>query len=490
MNLSMILYILSWITCFCGLFLLPSCLVALIYQETAGLAYLAAALIYIALGLLLTRRRPTVTRFYARDGYVTVALTWLLISVLGAVPFVWSGDIPRFIDAVFETASGFTTTGSTILTDIEALSHASLFWRSFTHWLGGMGVLVFVMAVVPLTSGRNIHLMRAESTGPSVEKLVPKIRETAKLLYGIYFVLTLAELVLLLLGGMSFFEAITACFSTAGTGGFAVLNSSMANYSPYLQYVVTIFMLLFGVTFNVYFLLLMRKVKAGLLYEEFRWYLLVIAGATALVVYDIRNLFPTFEAAFRHGFFQVVSVITTTGYMTVDFDHWPVLAQTVLVVLMFIGACAGSTGGGMKVSRWLVMGKYLRSELQRFRHPRMVRQLRLNGSLVSQELLRSVLVYLVGYLLIFVISLFLVTLEGYDLVTNFTAVATTYNNVGPGLNLVGPVCNFSFFSPLSKAVFIFDMLAGRLEVLPLLVLISASGESLSHRLKKLRPSAG
>ncbi len=485
MNLSMIFYILSWVTCFCGLFLLPSCVVAVIYQEQEGFAFLAAALLYIALGLLLSRRKPTSSHFYARDGYVTVALTWLLISFLGALPFVWSGDIPHLIDAMFETASGFTTTGSTILTDIEALSHASLFWRSFTHWLGGMGVLVFVMAVIPLTSGRNIHLMRAESTGPSVEKLVPKVRKTAGLLYSIYIVLTLAELVLLLLGGMPFFEAITACFSTAGTGGFAVLNSSMADYSPYIHYVIILFMLLFGVSFNVYFLVYMKKFRSALQYEELRWYLLVVAGATALVVYDIRNLFPTLEEAFRHGLFQVASVITTTGYVTVDFDLWPSMAKTVLVVLMFIGACAGSTGGGMKVSRWLLMGKFLRSELQRFRHPRMVQHLRLNGALVNQELLRSVLVYLVGYLLIFVISLMLITVEGYDLVTNFTAVATTYNNVGPGLSLVGPVCNFSFFSPLSKAVFIFDMLAGRLEVLPLLVLITSAGESVSRKVRTL-----
>ncbi|MGM9538369.1 MAG: TrkH family potassium uptake protein [Candidatus Onthomonas sp.] len=485
MNLSMIFYILSWVTCFCGLFLLPSCVVAVVYREQAGFAYLAAALLYIALGLLLSRRKPASNRFYAREGYVTVALTWLLISFLGALPFVWSGDIPHLIDAMFETASGFTTTGSTILTDIESLSHASLFWRSFTHWLGGMGVLVFVMAVLPLSSGRNIHLMRAESTGPSVEKLVPKVRETAGLLYGIYFVLTLAELILLLLGGVPFFEAITACFSTAGTGGFAVLNSSMADYSPYVQYVVILFMLLFGVSFNVYFLVYMRKFRAAAQYEELRWYLLVIAAATVLVVYDIRSLFPTLEEAFRHGLFQVVSVITTTGYVTVDFDLWPTMARTVLVLLMFIGACAGSTGGGMKVSRWLLMGRYLRSELQRFRHPRVVRQLRLNGALVSQDLLRSVLVYLVGYLFIFVISLMLISLEGYDLITNFTAVATTYNNVGPGLSLVGPVCNFSFFSPLSKAVFIFDMLAGRLEVLPLLVLITSAGESVSHKIRTM-----
>ena len=299
--------------------------------------------------------------------------------------------------------------------------------------------------------------------------------------------LTVLELILLLLGGLPFFEAITTCFSTAGTGGFAVLNSSMADYSPYLQYVVTIFMLLFGVSFNVYFLIWMKKFRAALLYEELRWYLMIIAVATAWVTYDIRTLFPTLEAAFRHGFFQVVSVITTTGYMTQDFNLWPSLSQTILVILMFVGACAGSTGGGMKVSRLLVMGKYLRKELLRLRHPRMVRPIHLNGSLVNDTLLRSVLVYLVGYLFIFLGSIFLVTLDGYDPLTNFTAVATTYNNVGPGLNLVGPVCNFSFFSPLSKVVFIVDMLAGRLEVLPLLVLFTALYEALSRRVKSLYP---
>ncbi len=486
MNLGMIAYILSWVTCFSGLFLLPPVVTGLIYHEREGLIYLAVAAVYIAVGLLLTRRRPKRNRFGAQDGFVTVALTWMLISLLGAVPFTLTGDIPFYVDAVFETVSGFTTTGSTILTDIEALSHCSLLWRCFTHWLGGMGILVFIMAILPLSSGRNIHLMRAESTGPSVEKMVPKVRETAALLYKIYVTLTVAELVFLLLGGMSFFEAITAAFATAGTGGFAVLNSSMASYSPYLQYVITIFMLAFGVSFNVYFLIIIRKFKAALCYEEFRWYVIVVACATALVVYDIRSLFPTFEEAFRQGIFQVASVITTTGYVSYDFDQWPTMAKTVLVVLMFIGACAGSTGGGMKISRYLVAWKYLRSELGRIRHPRQVKTLWLNGAKIGDDLLRSVLVYLVAYIAIFLLSIFLIALEGYDLLTNFTAVATTYNNVGPGLNLVGPVCNFSFFSPFSKIVFSFDMLAGRLEVLPLVVMLSAFSERVQMFINKLR----
>ena len=305
MNPGMIFYILSWVGCFSGLFLLPSCIVALIYHEPQGFAYLGVAAFYILFGFLLTRRKPSSNRFTAQDGYVTVALTWGLISLLGSVPFWLSRDIPNLVDAIFETVSGFTTTGSTILQDIEALSHCSLFWRSFTHWLGGMGILVFVMAVLPLSSGKNIHLMRAESTGPSVEKLVPKVRQTAALLYLIYVALTAAEFILLLLGRMPLFEAITAAFATAGTGGFAVLNTSMASYSPYLQYVVTVFMLLFGVSFNVYFLILVRKFKSAFFYEELRWYLTVIAGATALVVCDIRHLFPTFEEAFRQGFFPL-----------------------------------------------------------------------------------------------------------------------------------------------------------------------------------------
>ncbi len=488
MNAAMIGYILSWVTCFSGLFLLPSCLTGLIYREREGLVYLGVAAVYICLGLLLTRKKPEKTRFGAQDGYVTVALTWMLISLLGAVPFTLTGDIPFYIDAVFETVSGFTTTGSTILTDIEALSHCSLLWRCFTHWLGGMGILVFIMAILPLSSGRNIHLMRAESTGPSVEKMVPKVRETAALLYKIYVSLTAAEFVFLLLGRMPVFEAITAAFATAGTGGFAVLNSSMAGYSPYLQYVITVFMLLFGVSFNVYFFLLIRKFKAALVYEEFRWYLIVIAVATALVVYDIRTLFPTFEEAFRQGIFQVASVITTTGYVSTDFDLWPSMAKTVLVLLMFIGACAGSTGGGMKVSRFLIAGKYMKAEISRFRHPRQVKTIWLNGAKIGDDLLRSVLVYLVAYILLFVISLMLITIEGYDMLTNFTAVATTYNNVGPGLNLVGPVCNFSFFSPLSKLVFSIDMLAGRLEVLPLVVLLSAAAERVERIFHRINPT--
>ena len=486
MNFSMIIYVLSWVVFFSGLFLLPSCVVAIIYQEPEGFAFLFCALVYLAAGWLLTRRKPRSSLFYAREGFVTVALTWVLISLLGALPFTLAGDIPFYVDAFFETVSGFTTTGSTILTDIEVLSHCSLFWRSFTHWLGGMGVLVFVMAILPMGGGNTIHLMRAESTGPSVEKLVPKIRETAATLYSIYVVLTLAELFLLLLGGMNFFEAITACFSTAGTGGFAVLNSSMASYSPYIQYVVILFMFLFGVSFNVYFLIYMKKIKAALGYEELKWYALVVVLATAAIVTDIRHLYPTLEEAFRQGLFHVTSIITTTGYVSFDFELWPVMSKSILVLLLFIGACAGSTGGGMKVSRWLIMGKFMRSELRRFRHPRLVEQIRLNGGLVSSDLLRSVLVYLVSYLLIFIISIFIVTLEGHDLVTNFTAVATTYNNVGPGLSMVGPVCNFSFFTPLSKLVLSFDMLAGRLEVLPLVVTISAMGSELSHRWKRLR----
>ncbi|MCC8181994.1 MAG: TrkH family potassium uptake protein [Clostridiales bacterium] len=484
MNLAMICYILSWAVCLIGLFLLPSCVVALLYQETVGWVYLAVAAVYIAAGLLLTRRRPATSRFYAKDGYVTVALTWILASILGAVPFTLSGDIPNFLDAVFETASGFSTTGSTILTDIEAVSHASLFWRAFTQWLGGMGILVFLMAILPLSSGRNIHLMRAESTGASVEKMVPKIRESAVLLYKIYGALTLSEMFFLLLGGMPVFEAITTGLTTGGTGGFGVLNTSMSSYSPYIQYVVTIFALLFGVNFGVYFLFLARKFKTGLLYEELRWYLLIIAVATAVVMWDIRDLFPTLEEVFRHSFFQVVTVITTTGYMSTDFNLWPTLSKTVLVLLMFVGACAGSTGGGMKISRWLLMGKYVKCEARRLRHPRVVYKLRLNGSAVSDDILRQVLVYLVAYVLIFIASLLLISLEGYDLVTNFTTVATAYNNVGPGLSLAGPTANFAFFSPLSKVVLIFDMLAGRLEVLPLVVLLSAIGERCVKTLKR------
>ncbi|MBQ9166275.1 MAG: TrkH family potassium uptake protein [Oscillospiraceae bacterium] len=486
MNGSVIRYFLGWVTCFSGLFLLPSCVVAVIYQETEGVAYLACALVYLALGWLITRRKPVSSQFYAKEGFVTVALTWVLISLLGAVPFTLSGDIPFYVDAVFETASGFTTTGATILSDIESLSYASHFWRCLTHWLGGMGVLVFVLVFLPMGGGNAIHLMRAESTGPSVEKLVPKMRETAATLYGIYVAMTLVQLVLLLLGGMSFFEAITTCFSTAGTGGFCVKNSSMAGYSPYIQYVVTIFMFLFGVSFNVYFLVLLRKFKAALLYEELRWYFIVVAVATAAVVMDIRHLFPTLEEAFRQGLFQVVSVITTTGYVSYDWQQWPVMAQSVLIFIMFVGACAGSTGGGMKVSRFLVMGKFMKSELRRFRHPRLVEQIRLNGAVVNNDMLRSVLVYLVSYLLIFVVSLFLITLEGYDLVTNFTAVATTFNNVGPGLNLVGPVQNFGFLNPFSKLVLSFDMLAGRLEVLPFMVMLSAIGSNVERWWKSVQ----
>lgn len=472
MNFSVMLKTLGWVLTFEGAFLSLPCLVALIYGEREGFAYLIVMGVCLALGLLLTRKKANKAAFYAKEGFITVALSWILLSLFGALPFILSKDIPNFTDALFETISGFTTTGASILSDVEALSRCSLFWRSFTHWIGGMGVLVFILAVLPLAGGYNIHLMRAESPGPSVGKLVPKIRDTALLLYGIYFVMTIAEIIFLICGGMPVFDALTTSFGTAGTGGFGIKNTSMAEYSPYIQYVVTIFMILFGVNFNVYYLILIKKFRDAGNYEELKYYLLTIGAAILLITYNVRNLFPTLEEAFRHASFQVVSIITTTGFSTNDFNLWPHFSRAILVMLMFIGACAGSTGGGIKVSRIGLLLKTIKKELEFYCHPRSVRKIKWNGRTVEHEVLRSVNVFMVTYLVVFTASVLLISINNFDLTTNFTAVAATLNNIGPGLELVGPTANFGIFSAFSKYVLMFDMLAGRLELFPMLILFS------------------
>ena len=471
MNYSMIFFIIGWVFIIEAALMAPSALVALLYSERSIWAFAAAIGLCLLLGVPLVRKQPAIKVFYAKEGCVTVALSWIVMSLMGALPFVFSGVIPSIVDAMFETVSGFTTTGASILKDVEVLPRCMLFWRSFTHWIGGMGVLVFLLCLLPRSGGGySMNLMKAESPGPSVSKLVPKVRSTAKLLYGLYVALSLLELTLLLLGSMPLFDALCTTFGTAGTGGFGIKNSSIGEYSAYIQSIVTIFMILFGINFNVYFLLYMRKPKEALRCEEAGWYLAIIAASTLIITVFIRNSFPDLATAFRHAAFQVGSIITTTGFSTVDFNVWPAVPRAILVLLMFIGACAGSTGGGIKVSRIVLLFRTMTREIGQIIHPHMVKKLKFEGRVVGQEVLRSVNAFMVAYVLIFAVSTLFVCLDGFDLVTSFTSVAATLNNIGPGLELVGPASNFSCFSDLSKIVLIFDMLAGRLEIFPLLVL--------------------
>jgi len=472
MNFHMIINILGLVVTFEGAFLALPCITALIYKESEGWAYMIVALACLVLGKLLTLKKVKNKSIYAKEGFAVVSLSWIILSLLGAIPFVITGEIPSYVDALFEIISGMTTTGASILSDVEALSHTSLLWRSFSHWFGGMGVLVFIMAFLPITSGRNIHLMRAESPGPSVEKLVPKIKHTALFLYSAYLVLTVLEIIFLLIGGVSLFESINIAFATAGTGGFAIRNSSIGEHSAYVQYVTSIFMILFGVNFNVYFYLIIKKFKSAFQFEEMRQYFAIIICSVCAITYNIRHLFPTLEEAFRHSLFQVATIITTTGFATTDFDLWPAFSKAILLILMFVGACAGSTGGGIKVSRIALMCKGVRSELTHTCHPNNVQTIKYNRTSVTNDLLRSVYAYLVIYVVVYVISFLLLSMNGYDFTTNFSAVAATLNNVGPGFSAVGPTCNYSFFSDFSKFVLMFDMLAGRLELLPMLLLFS------------------
>ena len=471
MNTSMVRYLLCRILQLQTAFLALPALVGLIYGEEAGLSYGVAALGCLLLGTLGSLKKPEDSSFYAKEGYMVVALSWILLSVTGAVPMTLSGDIPRYVDALFEAASGFTTTGASILINVESLSHASLFWRSFTHWVGGMGVLVFMLAIMPAVGGQGMFLMQAESPGPSVGKLVPRLRNTAKLLYGMYIGLTVAELVILLAQGMPAFDAVTATLGTAGTGGFAIKADSMAGYSMGIQGTITVFMILFGVNFNVYFLFLSKKFVEGLKCEEMRVYLGVILAAVLLITLNIRSSFATLFEAFHHAAFQVASVITTTGYATMDFNQWPELSRTILVLIMFVGACAGSTGGGIKVSRIVIMLKTIRKELDCIIHPRTVKKIRFEGQSVEHEVLRSINVFFITYMFIYAGSLVVISLDNFDFTTNFTAVAATLNNIGPGLNVVGPAGNFSGYSDLSKVVLTLDMLFGRLEIFPMLILM-------------------
>ncbi len=475
MNYGMIVYMLGWICLFEAMFMALPLMVAVIYQEPAGWAYLMVLVLCAVLGLLLTRRKVKNRKIYGRDGLVIVAFCWIVLSIFGAAPFVISGDIPSFTDALFETISGFTTTGSSILNDVEALSRANLFWRSFTHWIGGMGVLVFILALLPIKAGAaGMYIMRAESPGPSVSKLVPKIKTTAMILYAIYFGMTVLQIILMLLAGTPLFDAMVLSFGSAGTGGFAIKNDGLASYTNLQQAIVTVAMILFGVNFNFYYLLLRRKPRQALACTEVWAYLGIIAASILVITIQVLPGFETVYQAFHHTAFQVSSIITTTGYSTADFNEWNALSKTILVLIMFVGACAGSTGGGIKVSRIIILLKGVRKEVMRVCHPRSIKKVKMDGHSLEHEAVHSVYAFVIIYICIFVVSLLVITLDEKDLVTNFTAVAATINNIGPGLNIVGPAGNFSSFSDLSKFVLMFDMLAGRLELLPLLVLFVPS----------------
>ena len=472
MNYAMIRYIIGWILNFEAAFMSPSFVVGLIYREKSAWAIFATMLLCLVIGVpMVLLKRPKQAVFYAKDGFVSVGLSWVVLSVMGALPFVISGSIPHPVDALFETVSGFTTTGSSILSDVEALPKCMLFWRSFTHWVGGMGVLVFIMAFIPLSGAQNMHIMKAESPGPSVSKLVPRVKTTALILYSIYFALTLIEFIMLLFGGMTVFEALNTAFATAGTGGFGFYNSSMGSFSPYLQIVITVFMILFAINFNCYYMLLCGKLREAF-NLELRTFLIIIASVITVITINIHGMFSSVGEALRHSAFTVASLISTTGFSTVDFNQWPELSRALLVIIMFIGACAGSTGGGIKVSRIIILFKGMSKELQTMVQPRQIKKIKMDSRIIDHETVRSVNVYMVAYLMIFAISLVLISFDNHDLITSFTAVTATINNIGPGLDLVGPTSNFGLFTMQSKIVLIFDMLAGRLELFPMLLLFT------------------
>ncbi len=468
----MVRYVIGGVLKVQGVIMLLPFLISLIHREKAGIYFIPVAAGSFLLGVLFSIRKPDTTVFYLKEGCVCTAMSWIFMSVTGCLPFYISGEIPSFTDALFETVSGFTTTGASILPDVEALSKCMLFWRSFTHWIGGMGVLVFLLAVVPMSGGSNINLMRAESPGPSVGKLVPKIKSTARILYIIYFVLTFIEFVLLMIFGMAPFEAICHAMGTAGTGGFGVRGDSFASYSPAIQWTVTIFMIMFGINFNAYYLIIFHQAKRAFKMEEVRAYIGIIIAAVAIIMFDTIHVYGSFFEALTHSAFQVASIITTTGFASADFDTWAQSSRTVLVILMFIGACAGSTGGGIKVSRFILAVKTFFKEIGGYIHSKSIKKLTMDEKPVEHEVLRSVNVFFLTFLFIFTVSVLLISFEEHDLTTNFTAVAATINNIGPGLSLVGPTCNFAFFGVFSKYILMFDMLAGRLELFPLLILLN------------------
>ena len=477
MNYKMMGRFLSQILFIEGSFMVPALCISLYHGESMAIrSFLIAIVVTAGIAMLLRLLcKGAPSAFYAKEGFVCVALSWTVMSLVGCLPFYISREIPSYVDAFFEIVSGFTTTGASIVPAVEELSKGILYWRSFSHWVGGMGVLVFLLAIVP--SGENgkgftMHLLRAESPGPDVGKLVPKMRKTAAILYIIYIVLTVLDILFLLAGGMDLFESVCHAFGTAGTGGFGVKNDSYARYSPYLQNVTTVFMLLFGINFSCYYLLLLKQFKSVFKDEELRTYLLLVLGSIVLISLNIREIYGSLEETVRHAAFQVASIVTTTGYATTDFDLWPSFSKTILLCLMVVGACAGSTGGGLKVGRLMLLLKGLRRNIRQMLNPRKVELVRNNGTVVDQKVLDNTNAYLAAYVLIVFGVFAVISLDGFSTGTNFSAVLACFNNIGPGLEAVGPTCNFSAYSNLSKLVLSWAMLAGRLEIFPMLVLFS------------------
>lgn len=474
MNYRIILHTLGWVLNIEAVAMLLPLICSICYAEwNMAKIFLVCIAICLVFGLALTKKTLTKKTMYAKEGFICVGLSWIVLSIFGSLPFIFSGTA-SVVDSLFETASGFTTTGASILTDVEALPKGLLFWRSFTHWLGGMGVLVFLVALLPLAGGNNMQLIKAESPGPSVSKLVPKVRSTAKILYLMYLGLTLIQTIFLLLGGLNLFESLTLTFGTAGTGGFAIWSSSCGHLSPYIQWVITIFMVLFGVNFSLYYLLLLGKIRDVIKSEELRTYLGIIIVAITVIVLNCKDMFQNIGEAIRHTSFQVSSIITTTGFATTDFDLWPSLSKAILVLLMFIGASAGSTGGGIKVSRIIILFKSIKKEIFSTTHPNASKKITLDGRMVEHNVVRGTNAFLAAYVVIFAISTLVICIDNFDLVTNFTAVAATINNIGPGLSMVGPTQNYSVFSDFSTLVLTADMIIGRLEIFPFLVLFAPS----------------
>ena len=476
MNRKMVYYLTGRIILLEGALLLAPLAVSLIYGDNGIVPFLITIGICALIGGLLSLLfRNHSTMIFAKEGFLITALAWVCLSLIGAIPFVLSGEIPNYIDAFFETVSGFTTTGASILADVESKSHSILFWRSFTHWMGGMGILVLMVAIIPNLSGRTIHVLRAEMPGPTMGKLVPKLRDTAKILYYIYFVLTLLEFILLMLGGMPTFDSAVHALGTAGTGGFGIKNDSITSYSAYHQWVIAAFMMLFGVNFNLYYLLILRRFRSVFRSEEFWTYVTVVLAATGLVTWNILSIYGSLPEAVRQAFFQVNTVVSTTGFSTADFNAWPELSKTVLVLLMFMGGCAGSTAGGLKVARLVMLYKTVRRELRHLLHPRSVNAVRFEGKALDDGTLVSVGNYFALYIGLFVLFLLIVSFQpGFDILSNFTAVASCFNNIGPGLAKVGPTANFSAYRPMIKLALAFAMLFGRLEIYPMLISMSPS----------------
>ena len=475
MNYRMVLYILGKTVGIEGLFLLAPAVCGMIYKENF-LPYLLWAVVLYALSFVTSFKKPKHTEIHSRDGFICVALCWIVLSLFGAVPFMLTGEIPSFFDAFFEIVSGFTTTGASVVKNVEGLSHATLLWRSLSQWLGGMGVLVFVLAVMPKADMKNtryMHLMRAEVPGPSVDKLVPKIASTARVMYGIYLALTAIEVIFLLCGEMNLFEALTHSFSTASTGGFGIKNSSVGGYSAYSQYVIGSFMFLFGVNMNVFYLILTGHIIKAFKSEELWWYLGIAGFAVLVIMFSLMGQNMGSEGAFRHSFFQVASIMTTSGFSTADFNSWPMIAQAILVLLMFVGGSTGCTAGGIKIGRLLLLGKNAKREAGYLLHPNLVRSVKVDGRTISHETIRGTTSFIIMYMIIFVIATIgLIAVEGCDLITGFTAVTATINNIGPGLGAVGPAANFAHFTDFSKILLSATMLIGRLEIFPLLILFS------------------